>query len=280
MDEQQKDEAKGDDAPYIMKTLAVGLELDDGGAATAAATAKGTRRQSLTQRLGLQSLGKRKEAEEKTVEYAGSSSASEQPEERHSSSLPVEQRIDISDAPGAKATKAECVEMAGEDLYVGTSTGHIVHYTVATGDVDAREAPERLRVSSVDVGLGGKKVDQLLAFPALSKLVVLSGSTVVFFSVPELRRITSGAMPAIKGVSCIAYDERIDRNTAAGAILCVARMRSVHIYRLSASELRLEQEVAIGSSVASICQYGNYVCLADSETYKILDLPALRKTSD
>ncbi|KAJ2085622.1 hypothetical protein IW138_006212 [Coemansia sp. RSA 986] len=312
MDESRKAEAKSvkKQMPYIMKAVAIGLQLEDGNAAAGTKDTR-PRRQSLTQRLGLQSLGKKGKGSEETTpqpEYATSSSPqstpslSEQPDESAGkdghwkpSSLPTEHGIADSEAsedsqkqlkpkaPGAKqrSVKAECVEMVGEDLYVGTSSGHIVHYTVATAELEADEAPERFKVSSVDLKLGGKKVEQLIAFPALCKLVVLCGSTVVFYSLPELRPIASGSIPAIKGVSCIAYDERIDRSTTAtGAILCVARMRSVHIYRLLATELRLEQEVAIDSSVASICQYGNYVCLADTETYKIFDLAKLRKASD
>ncbi|KAJ1944543.1 hypothetical protein EC988_005961, partial [Linderina pennispora] len=172
--------------------------------------------------------------------------------------------------------KIECAEMVGGDLYVGTNDGRIVHYAIDTPVIGSGEVPENFRVNSVDLKMGGKRVEHIIAFPGMCRLVVLCSSTVLFYSLPELRPVPS--MGRVKGVSCIAFDERADRSSATTVILCVARMRSIQVYRM-ASELRLEQEVGIDSSVASICQYGNYVCLADTETYKILDLAKIRATS-
>ncbi|KAJ2434646.1 hypothetical protein GGF42_009188, partial [Coemansia sp. RSA 2424] len=70
--------------------------------------------------------------------------------------------------------KAECVEVSGADMYVGTSHGHIVHYTVAMAELDSTQvtaAPERFCVGTVNLGLGGKRVEQILAFPMLNRLV-------------------------------------------------------------------------------------------------------------
>ncbi|KAI9500099.1 hypothetical protein GGI26_006304 [Coemansia sp. RSA 1358] len=300
--------------PYIMQPLAIDLQLEDSTSSTWGIRA---RRQSLSQRLGLQSLGIGKEPKEKSPEPSTasqtntspqstpslseheSSSKVEEDKQQLSSSLPTGHSIArIEDAqmesqlhsqPPAqsstshssakqKSVKIECVEITGENMFVGTSDGHVVHYTVATPEIELEQIPEHFKVHSVDLKLGGKRVEQMIAFPTLCRLVVLCGSTVVFYSLPELRPVPANSMPAIKGVSCIAYDERIQRSTATTAILCVARMRGVYIYRLS-TDLKLEQEVAMESSVASICQYGNYVCLADTETYKILDLAKLRTLS-
>ncbi|KAJ2660536.1 hypothetical protein IWW48_002873 [Coemansia sp. RSA 1200] len=319
--------------PYIIKAVVSGLQLEDKtgvSGSNSSNTAKDTkpRRQSLSQRLGLQSLGiigkdtgGDKEKTTSPIEYATTSSSPqstvslgerEENEEvgvnkeekddiqRQASSLPKEHRVaegggaagdnDSGDdsqrqqkRPGSakqRAVKVECVEMVGEDMYIGTSDGRIVHYTVATAELETDGAPERFEVSSVDLKLGGKKVEQMIAFPALCKLVVLCGSTVVFYRLPDLRPVPANVIPAIKGVSCIAYDERINNSNSnnsstRGAVLCVARMRGVYIYRLT-GELRLEQEIPMEHSVASICQYGGYVCLADTETYRILDLAKLR----
>ncbi|KAJ2520007.1 hypothetical protein H4217_002317 [Coemansia sp. RSA 1939] len=328
-------------SPYIIKAVASGLQLEDRagvGGSSSSNTAKDTkpRRQSLSQRLGLQSLkiigkdtGGDKGKTTSPVEYATTSSSpqstvslgkTEEIEEvgankeekddvqRQASSLPKEHRVAEEEGGGGAAAaaagdndsgddsqrqqkrpgsakqrgvKVECVEMVGEDMYIGTSDGRIVHYTVATAELETNGAPERFEVSSVDLNLGGKKVEQMIAFPALSKLVVLCGSTVVFYRLPDLRPVPANVIPAIKGVSCIAYDERINNSknnsnsNTRGAILCVARMRGVYIYRLT-GELRLEQEIPMEHSVASICQYGGYVCLADTETYRILDLAKIR----
>ncbi|KAJ2549697.1 hypothetical protein EV175_004345, partial [Coemansia sp. RSA 1933] len=261
---------------YIMKALAVGIQLDEQGSKGSGVAIEGRpRRQSLSQRLGLQTLGKKGKETEESVEYVSGGEQSTD-DSRKASSLPAEHNIGgKQQQQQQRGAKVECVEVVGEDVYVGTSGGHIVHYTVAAAEVETETVPERFCVGSVDLGLGAKKVEQMLAFPLLNKLVVLCGSTVVILSLPDLR--PASGMAAIKGVSCVGFDERIGRASSSSAsVLCVGRMRSVQIYRLLATELRLEQEVAMGSSVASISQYGNYVCLADHETYKILDLARLR----
>ncbi|KAJ2716858.1 hypothetical protein H4R19_000382 [Coemansia spiralis] len=254
--------------PYILQAAALGLGLElDVGRRPQVVEPK-PRRPSLSQRLGLQPAGERaaspsSEASARTPSPPSADGASGSP--KPASPAGAKQR----------AAKIECIDAVGNDVYVGTSHGQIVHFTTETPEVGSGRAPDHFRVQAVDLKLGGKRVEQILAFPAMCRLVVLCGSSVVFYSLPELRPVASSAMPTIKGVSCIAYDERAQRSTAATAVLCVARMREIRLYRIGA-DLKLEQEVPIDCSVASICQYGGFVCLADTETYKILDLAKAR----
>ncbi|KAJ1938469.1 hypothetical protein FBU59_004426, partial [Linderina macrospora] len=162
--------------------------------------------------------------------------------------------------------------MVGGDLYVGTNDGRVMHYAIDTPVIGSDDVPENFCVNRVDLKMGGKRVEHIIAFPGMCRLVVLCNSTVLFYSLPELRPVPS--MGRLKGVSCIALDERVDRSSATVAVLCIARMRSIQIYRMT-SELRLEQEVAIASSVASICQYGNYP-YKDEKTGKIVRPPRPR----
>ncbi|KAI8321234.1 hypothetical protein GQ54DRAFT_187500 [Martensiomyces pterosporus] len=295
-------QAKEGAGPYILQTLALGLQLDEQSAPGAAKPAAAPRRQSLSQRLGLQSAAdKGKEPDigsdaelpqqEEPAELDQAAKSGDGPDTstaptqgtageegkktQEASSSPA---LSAAQAAKQRSVKIECAEVAGNDLYVGTNDGHLIHYTLVTPEIESTEAPDHFKVQSVDLKMGGRRVEQILAFPGMCKLVVVCGSTVMFYSLPELRPVAKSSAPSIKGVSCIAYDERIQRSTATVAILCVARMREIQIYRLGA-ELRLEQEISIENSVASICQYGNYVCLADTERYKILDLAKIRSSS-
>ncbi|KAI9480171.1 hypothetical protein BX667DRAFT_513965 [Coemansia mojavensis] len=269
--------------PYIKQTLLLGLELDSTQRGTPAIAEPKPRRQSLSQRLGFQSAEHKSPSENGDAGQQFSDTASEVDDtnKRTASPKPVSPpQPSQSPAPGPRqrTAKIECAEVCGNDVYIGTSNGLLVHYTLETAEVESKQPPENFKVRTVDLKLGGKRVEQVIAFPALCRLVVLCGSTVVFYSLPELRQVSNSSMPTIKGVSCISYDERIQRSIAKSAILCVARMHEIHIYRISA-DLKLEQEIAIESSVASICMYGSYVCLADTETYKILDLTRIRTAS-
>ncbi|KAJ2751162.1 hypothetical protein GGI19_004659 [Coemansia pectinata] len=259
--------------PYIMRPLAIGLQLGPEEALAKGNTSAKARRPSLSQRLGFGS-GKEPAKGPEEGESKDASPAGDTPDANDNDCDSVR-----SSSPMAISVKAECVEVAGSDMYVGTSHGHIVHYTVAMVELDAGRSgtmPEHFRVSSVDLKLGGKRVEQVLAFPVLNRLVVLCGSTAQVLSLPDLRPVPGTMM---KGVSCLSYDERLQRSAAAAVILCVARVRSIQLYRMAGAELRLELEVPITCSVASLCQYGQYLCVADTEAYKILDLAKLRTAS-
>ncbi|KAJ2727901.1 hypothetical protein H4S00_001286 [Coemansia sp. D1744] len=250
-----------EEEPYIVQTLVQGLALDESSRGKSVEWPK-PRRQSLSQRLGFQATERIQSDNDDTASQASEGADS----------------VDRSSSPAlrARAIRVECVEMCGTNVYVGTSHGHIVHYTINVPELTSDKEPERVCVQSVDLKLGGKRVEQLIALPMLNRLVVLCGSTLVFYMLSDLRVVSSNSAPTIKGVSCVACDERVDR-TSNGVLLCVARMREISVYFVGA-DVRLEQQVMIEYSVASLCMYGNYVCLADTQTYKVLDLARIRSS--
>lgn len=219
---------------YILHSLAKGIQLDTADDGHT----RQPQRPSLTQRLGIN-----KQAEEAETD------------ETHKRTV-------------------KCVELSGQDLYVGTNDGYLEHFTLGSLEIDGDTPPEYFKLNSIDLKQPGKRVEQLLAFPGLCKLAILCGSQLLFYTLPQLRPISQHT---IKGVSCLSFDERMDRTGGSQhALLCVAKMKSIQIYVLGAHDMKLQQEVSIQQSVASLSMYGQYICLADTETYKILDLEALR----
>ncbi|KAI7820713.1 hypothetical protein BX661DRAFT_207736 [Kickxella alabastrina] len=254
---------------YIVRTLAVGLPAANE-PSHQTDSPKAARRPSLTQRLGLNTQQKQKnKGKEVATDDVTDSGDSEEP----SLARPNKQQQQ-------KPAKIECVDVAGDNVYMGTSNGHVLHYAVGAVTMEnADGAPERQLVRSVSLQLGAKRVEQLLVLPTQAKLAVLCASTLVILDLPQLRPAAGAGMQQLRGVSCIALDERVPRLLAqADAVgLCVARARSVQVYRLGTDAMRLEQEFAVASSVGSLSHYGNFVCLADTETYKIIDLRKLRR---
>ncbi|KAJ1951972.1 hypothetical protein GGI12_006361, partial [Dipsacomyces acuminosporus] len=224
MDALNKDNATGreqadETEPYMLKTLALGLLLDQQAAATK--TTATPRRQSLSQRLGFQkSSNKGKDADTGSETESQNQEEQEQQTEaattverdkdkgkdkdRDETTTEEAQKAKSQTAAAGQATKQkpvkiECVELAGGALYVGTNDGHLVRYALVIPDIESTQVPEYFKVQSVDLKMGGKRVEQILAFPALCKLVVLCGSAVLFYSLPELRPVPSNLMPSIKG---------------------------------------------------------------------------------
>ncbi|KAJ1890884.1 hypothetical protein LPJ66_007226, partial [Kickxella alabastrina] len=270
--QQQQQQQLGE---YIVRTLAVGLPAANE-PSHQTDSPKTARRPSLTQRLGLNTQQKQKQkskGKEVAADNATDSGDSEEPGLAQPNKQQQQQQQQ-------KPAKIECVDVAGDNVYVGTSDGHVLHYAVGAVTMENTDgAPERQLVRSVSLQLGAKRVEQLVVLPTQAKLAVLCASTLVILDLPQLRPAAATGMQQLRGVSCIALDERVPRLLAqADAVgLCVARARSVQVYRLGADAMRLEQEFAVASSVGSLSHYGNFVCLADTETYKIIDLRKLRR---
>ncbi|KAJ2723912.1 hypothetical protein GGI07_002290 [Coemansia sp. Benny D115] len=278
-------------AKYIVRPLIVGLTLPaqqssapaaaspssgkDADGRKAGATAS-TRRTSLSQRLGLGGGNAAQHAKS-----AAKGAAADTNSNNSSGGEQTEQAEDAGKAKpkkGKKAAKIECSDIVDDNVYIGTSDGRVLHYIVGSVAVEASSEPERRLVRTADLQLGNKRVEQLVCLPAQDKLLVLCASTVVVYSLSELKPAAGPGFQPIRGVSCMALDERVPRAASSEATgVCVACLRAVQIYRLAAADMRLELEFQVSSSVGSVSYYGNYLCLADTETYKIVDLRKIRR---
>ncbi|KAJ1829673.1 hypothetical protein LPJ56_000192 [Coemansia sp. RSA 2599] len=278
---------------YIVRSLALGLNVDQAlkqqqqqqqRQQQQQPVERIERRQSLTQRLGLSSASSTKGKEQQLADTAtpssGGSGNDEDIEADSQHKQQQSQRVARSKKQ-SKPAKIECVDVCGSDVYVGTSNGRLLHYSVAPVSVETEAAPAITLVQAVDLlgAYSGKRVEQVLALPGQNKLAVVCASTLAMYQLSDLTPLATAVFQPIRGVSCASLDERIPRSAdveAAG--LCVACLRSIQLYRLTATEVRLEQEFPLSSSVASLSHYGNYVCLADSETYKIIDIRKKRSS--
>ncbi|KAJ1719657.1 hypothetical protein LPJ61_006271, partial [Coemansia biformis] len=159
--------------PYVLQAVALGLDLETSRRSLEVEGVRHAepkpRRPSLSQRLGLQSLTERgsspaSEATARSPSPAtdGQTKAAETPEAQGSG---VSQQLvpspsqSPSPAPGPKqrAIKIECVDIAGNDIYVGTSNGQIVHFTTETPEIDSARTPDHFKVQTVDLKMGGKR---------------------------------------------------------------------------------------------------------------------------
>ncbi|KAJ2704940.1 hypothetical protein FB645_002893 [Coemansia sp. IMI 203386] len=257
---------------YVVRALALGLDVDQ--AARRDPGEKTERRPSLTQRLGLGSAASPK-GKDKEADAAASSGNDEgsdsRPQKEHG-------HRGARKRPG----KIECVDVVGSDVYVGTSNGHVLHYAVDAVTMETQAAPAIRMVQAADVGAGsGKRVEQVIALPGQNKLVALCASTLCVYRLADLQPVGSAAFQPLRGVSCVALDERVPRAAGAEAAgLCVACLRSIRLYQLTADDVRLEHEFSVASGVACLSHYGNFVCLADDESYKIVDLRKKRAGAD
>ncbi|KAG9296858.1 hypothetical protein G9A89_006813 [Geosiphon pyriformis] len=166
----------------------------------------------------------------------------------------------------------ETVEAWENNVYVGTSDGHLIHYVLEDQINTENSIPKSYLIEKHNLGFGRKFVERILLLPQIQKAVILCDSTLSFYLLPQMEPLP---FQYIKGVTCFTYDLAKEGVTEDdGSVkLCVIKKRAVHTYiiREELNELTPSLPLANGGIVA--CQYGSSLCIADSTyKYRLIDL--------
>ncbi|KAI9031812.1 hypothetical protein CLU79DRAFT_730299 [Phycomyces nitens] len=169
----------------------------------------------------------------------------------------------------------DAVEAWDTDLYLGTSDGHVLHYTLeAKGRLDQVDVPYASKLKRrINLGFGKKPVERILVLPQVSKAVVLCDSVLSFYTLPFFDSIPVSTIPHIKGVSCFSHDAAEEgRIGEDGTVeLCVVKRRVIQVLKIG--ELaHLKKELPLPDGAIMITRYNSNLCLADSQNYKMINL--------
>ncbi|KAL0078710.1 hypothetical protein F4703DRAFT_1796795 [Phycomyces blakesleeanus] len=169
----------------------------------------------------------------------------------------------------------DAVEAWDTDLYLGTSDGHVLHYTLeAKGRLDQADVPYASRLErKINLGFGKKSVERILVLPQVSKAVVLCDSILSFYTLPFFDPIPVSLIPHIKGVSCFSHDAAEEgRIGEDGTIeLCVVKRRVVQVLKIG-EHAHLRKELPLPDGAIMITRYNRNLCLADAQNYKMINL--------
>ncbi|CAM0141457.1 hypothetical protein VKS41_003834 [Umbelopsis sp. WA50703] len=170
----------------------------------------------------------------------------------------------------------EAVEAWDNNLYVGTSDGHILHYVIEEqqSELNSDDAKYSSRLDAkINLELGKKVVEKIVVLPQVSKAMVLCDSTISFYTLPFFEPIPVSIIPQIKGVSCFTHDTAQDGQIGEdGTIkLCVIKRRMIQLYKIG-ELVQLKKEVPLPNGAITVARHRHNLCLADMHQYKLVNL--------
>ncbi|CAG8574593.1 9361_t:CDS:10 [Ambispora gerdemannii] len=158
----------------------------------------------------------------------------------------------------------ETVEAWENNIYVGTSDGHLIHYVLEDQTSSENPIPKSYLIDKQKLGFGRKLVEH---------------STLSFYALPEMTPLPVSAFPHIKGVTCFTHDLAKEGQTETdGSVkLCVLKKRTVHEFSLLENLVECSQSIPLPHGGIVCCQYGSSLCIADStHNYRLIDLDCKR----
>ncbi|KAI8342937.1 CNH domain-containing protein [Chlamydoabsidia padenii] len=193
-----------------------------------------------------------------------------------SSSPPSKGNTRFNTLGNAQHFTIDAVEAWGNILYLGTSDGHILHFTLEEqrGNTKTCTMPYVSRLENkIFLGYGKKSVERILVIPQVSKAVVLCDSTLSFYSLPFFDPLPVSLIPPIKGVSCFTHDAAEEGKIGMdGTIeLCVVKRRVLQIYKIG-EFLQMKKEIPLHDGAIFVIRYNRNLCLADHNQYKLINV--------
>lgn len=184
-----------------------------------------------------------------------------------------------------KTTKVTCVELWENNLYIGTSSAEVLHYvSIPAEPNDESQSPTFIFASRLQPTYTPSNdahtrpgVQQILVLPAIGKACLLTNGTLSFYSLPELSPALRNAV-----VSNCSWVGGTDLNVSddasqEGVVLMICVQKRIRLVRIC-DEIRLIRNIEFPSCLTST-RRDQYACVADSQSYALLDVENQQKIS-
>jgi hypothetical protein len=164
-------------------------------------------------------------------------------------------------------------------MYIGTSTGEILHHVCfPPGPDDPDGQPSWILASRQKPPVNqseGVGIQQILIMPSVGKACILSNNTLSFYSLPEL----SPAYPRLNPLICgwlDGVDLDADQDDPKEGVVVILCLRSkIRLVKVGAEPIHL-RDIKLGGCL-SIVRRGNFACVADGRSYALLDIAQQQK---
>ena len=178
-----------------------------------------------------------------------------------------------------------CVDAWNGNLYIGTSSGEVLHYVSIPPDpsdesgqatyifASKLEPPFETAQEGNDAG-----VKQILVLPDAEKACILCNGTLTFYTLPELSPAYGGK---IKQSGCTwiggldANDHGIEKESTGGTVIVICLRPRLRLIRIG-KEARKLRDIELGG-VSAVARRADLACVADAKTYSLLDVVNHRK---
>ncbi|KAF7187629.1 Transforming growth factor-beta receptor-associated protein 1 [Pseudocercospora fuligena] len=181
-----------------------------------------------------------------------------------------------------------CVDAWNGNLYIGTSSGEVLHYVSIPPDPsDESGQPVYIFATRIEPGYttlqtGAEKgVKQILLLPSAGKACIVCNSTLTFYTLPEL----SPAWAAKYTQNGCLWVGGLDRNGSEeengqkynGPIAVICLRSKIRLIRIGDDPRRI-RDIELGG-VGALERRGDVACVADGESYSLLDVVNQRKNT-
>lgn len=168
-----------------------------------------------------------------------------------------------------------CVEVHGSNLYVGTESGSLRHFHLF------EDATEYMLISEIPVSTAKKPIKKLLILPGIERVLVLCGSVVSVFSLPELSPVNIGKLKDVN-------DMHATSSTGGTADIIVFTSSKIRIVQVTRDLLKLVSDlnysntksgvpIPPSASTSTTAAGGLLAIVANNKNYDIIDLKQIRK---
>lgn len=185
-----------------------------------------------------------------------------------------------------------CVDAWNGNLYIGTSSGQVLHYVSIPPDpssTDESGSPSYIFATTIEPAYRTRQegpdegVKQILLLPNASKACIVCNSTLTFYTLPELSPAYDGRIQQV-GCRWVGGLDRNDledhhhaqQNSQATAVMICLRQRLRLIGVGDAAAPTKIRDIELGG-VSALERRGDLACVADASTYSLLDVVNQRK---
>ncbi|TPX33574.1 hypothetical protein SmJEL517_g03540 [Synchytrium microbalum] len=203
-----------------------------------------------------------------TSSSAASLSSSPPPSASSPVGSPSQTTNTAASAAGQSTVKSsvEAVELCGNNVFIGTSEGYMLHYVLETEDSGQPGSPFTSRLHQKRfLGMGRKAVDGVLAVPTESKLIALCDASLTFYDMDTLQPLSE--LPRIPGVMSFCGDKLLHSPMR----FCVGKRRALYTMQLG-DVVTPEKELSLPDGALILKRVGSTICAADTGSYKIINL--------
>ncbi|KAK7206249.1 hypothetical protein BZA70DRAFT_266570 [Myxozyma melibiosi] len=164
-----------------------------------------------------------------------------------------------------------CVEAWHSSLYLGTSTGEVLHYFQ---DPSSNTPSYMFASRQVVHPSRPHPITRILLLPTVSQALVLSHNSIAVFSLPEFSPVRLGR---IREVNSMSLDlDKVQKDTDDEVLVTVFTKKLIRIIRVKEKDLRLVKDIDYPSALVGI-QRSSIALVANEETYDLIDLNSIQK---